>query len=52
MIIGVLNSSFNGYTHGFRFHRTGTLKAQADQDSGVTVQLVLVIQQLTAGQLA
>ena len=38
MIVGVLNSSFNGYTHGFRFHRFGNVKPQSNQDSGVTVQ--------------
>jgi len=37
-IVGVMNSNYNGYTHGFRFHRTGELKAQAEQDAGVTVQ--------------
>ena len=38
MIVGVLNSSFNGYTHGFRFYRNGDLKPQIGQDAGVTVQ--------------
>ena len=37
-IIGVMNSNYNGYTHGFRFYRTGELKEQASQDAGVTVQ--------------
>ena len=48
MIIGVLNSDFDGYTHGFRFHRTSTLKAQAEQDAGVTVQSGITT--TTAGQ--
>lgn len=48
MIIGVLNSDFDGYTHGFRFHRTSTLKAQAEQDAGVTVQAGITT--TTAGQ--
>ena len=38
MIIGVLNSEFGGYTHGFRFYRNSDLKPQIGQDSGVTVQ--------------
>ena len=38
MIVGVLNSSFNGYTHGFRFYRNGDLKPQIGLDAGVTVQ--------------
>ena len=38
MIVGVLNSTFNGYTHGFRFDRFSNVKPQSDQDSGVTVQ--------------
>ena len=38
MIVGILNSSFNGYTHGFRFYRNGDLKPQIGQDAGVTVQ--------------
>ena len=38
MIIGVLNSTFSSYDHGFRFHSNGALKAQSEQDAGVTVQ--------------
>lgn len=38
MIIGVLNSTFSSYDHGFRFHSNGALKVQSDQDAGVTVQ--------------
>jgi len=38
MIIGVLNSDFSGYDVGFRFRRTGELKAQDFQDGGITVQ--------------
>ena len=37
MIVGVLNSSFNGYTHGIRFYRNGDLKPQIDQDAGFTL---------------
>ena len=48
LIVGVLNSDFDGYTHGFRFHRTGELKAQAEQDAGVTVQAGITT--TTAGQ--
>ena len=38
MIIGVLNSDSDAFTHGVRFHQNGELKAQSDQDSGFTVQ--------------
>ena len=48
MIVGVLNSSFNGYTHGFRFDRFGNVKPQSNQDSGVTVQAGITT--TTAGQ--
>ena len=48
MIIGVLNSDFDGYTHGFRFDRFGELKPQSDQDAGVTVQAGITT--TTAGQ--
>ena len=49
MIVGVLNSSFNGYTHGFRFDRFGNVKPQSNQDSGVTVQVGITT--TTAGQV-
>ena len=48
MIVGVLNSTFNGYTHGFRFDRLGNVKPQSEQDSGVTVQAGITT--TTAGQ--
>ena len=48
MIVGLLNSTFNGYTHGFRFDRFGNLKPQSKQDSGVTVQAGITT--TTAGQ--
>ena len=38
MIIGVLNSTYSSYDHGFRFHSNGALKTQSEQDAGVTVQ--------------
>jgi len=38
MIIGVLDSTFSSYDHGFRFHSNGALKVQSEQDAGVTVQ--------------
>ena len=38
MIIGVLNSDSDAFTHGVRFHQTGELKVQSEQDSGFTVQ--------------
>ena len=38
MIIGVLDSTFSSYDHGFRFHSNSALKAQSEQDAGVTVQ--------------
>ena len=47
-IVGVMNSNYNGYTHGFRFDRLSNLKAQADQDAGVTVQAGITT--TTAGQ--
>ena len=48
MIVGVLNSDFDGYTHGFRFYRTGEFKEQAQQDAGITVQAGITT--TTAGQ--
>ena len=48
MIVGVLNSTFNGYTHGFRFDRFSNVKPQSEQDSGVTVQSGITT--TTAGQ--
>ncbi len=48
MIIGVLNSDFDGFSVGFRFRRTGEFKPQADQDGGVTVQAGITT--TTAGQ--
>ena len=38
MIIGVLNSDSDAFTHGVRFHQGGELKIQSEQDSGFTVQ--------------
>ncbi len=38
MIIGVLNSDSDAFTHGVRFYQNGELKAQSEQDSGFTVQ--------------
>ena len=38
MIIGVLDSDFDGYSVGFRFYRNSDLKPQIGQDAGVTVQ--------------
>ena len=38
MIIGVLNSDSDAFTHGVRFHQNGELKVQSLQDSGFTVQ--------------
>ena len=38
MIIGVLNSDSDDFTHGVRFHQNGDLKVQSEQDSGFTVQ--------------
>ena len=48
MIIGVLNSDSDAFTHGFRFDRFGNVKPQSDQDSGVTVQAGITT--TTAGQ--
>ena len=48
MIIGVLNSTYNGYTHGFRFDRFSNVKPQSDQDASVTVQAGITT--TTAGQ--
>ena len=49
MIVGVLNSSFNGYTAGIRFNRTGTVKNQADQNSGFTLSAGISDSTTTAG---
>lgn len=49
MIVGVLNSSFNGYTAGIRFNRTGTVKNQADQDGGFTLSAGISDSTTTAG---
>ena len=38
MIIGVLNSDSDAFTHGVRFYQNGELKEQSQQDSGFTVQ--------------
>jgi len=48
MIVGVLNSDFDGFNVGFRFDRFGALKPQSDQDSGVTIQAGITT--TTAGQ--
>ena len=40
MIVGVLNSSFNGYTHGFSFDRFGNVKP--GQTKIVDLHLLLV----------
>ena len=48
MIIGVLDSDFDGFDVGFRFKRTGELKHQDNQDGGVTVQAGIT--SATAGQ--
>ena len=48
MIIGVLNSDSDAFTHGVRFHQNGELKVQSLQDSGFTVQAGITT--TTAGQ--
>ena len=48
MIIGVLNSDSDAFTHGVRFHQNGDLKEQSLQDSGFTVQAGITT--TTAGQ--
>ena len=48
LIIGVLNSTFDGYSIGFRFTRLGVFKPQAEQDGGITVQAGITT--TTAGQ--
>ncbi|BCU98980.1 MAG: hypothetical protein CM15mV24_2050 [Bellamyvirus sp.] len=48
MIIGVLNSDSDDFTHGVRFHQNGELKVQSLQDSGFTVQAGITT--TTAGQ--
>jgi hypothetical protein len=48
-IIGVLNSTFNGYSAGIRFNRTGTVKNQADQDGGFTLSAGISDATTTAG---
>ena len=37
MVIGVLNSDSDGFTHGIRFHQFGYPKEQGDQDTGFTL---------------
>ena len=49
MIVGVLNSSFNGYSAGIRFNRSGGVKEQADQDSGFTLAAGISTTTGTAG---
>jgi|TARA_R100000030_G_scaffold96980_1_gene85581 hypothetical protein len=49
MIIGVLNSTFNGYSAGIRFNRSGTVKNQVDQDSGFTLSAGISDSTTTAG---
>jgi hypothetical protein len=48
-IIGVLNSTFNGYSAGIRFNRTGTVKNQSDQDAGFTLSAGISDATTTAG---
>ena len=48
-IIGVLNSTFNGYSAGIRFNRTGTVKNQSDQDGGFTLSAGISDATTTAG---
>jgi hypothetical protein len=48
LIIGVLDSDFDGFSIGFRFSRLGALKPQDQQDGGVTVQAGITT--TTAGQ--
>jgi len=48
LIIGVLDSDFDGFSIGFRFTRLGALKTQDFQDAGVTVQAGITT--TTAGQ--
>ena len=48
-IIGVLNSTFNGYSAGIRFRRTGEVKNQADQDGGFTLSAGISDSTTTAG---
>ena len=49
MIIGVLNSDFDGFDVGFRFDRFSNLKEQSDQDAGITIQAGITTT-TTAGQ--
>ena len=49
MIVGVLNSSFNGYTAGIRFFRAGAPKDQVDQDAGFTLAAGIGTATQTAG---
>ena len=49
MIIGVLNSDFDGYTTAIRFHRTGTVKNQSSQDAGFTLSAGIDNSTTTAG---
>ena len=49
MIVGVLNSTFNGYSAGIRFNRTGTVKNQSDQDGGFTLSAGISDSTTTAG---
>lgn len=37
MVIGVLNSDSDDFTHGIRFHQFGYPKEQSDQDTGFTL---------------
>ena len=48
LILGVLDSDFDGFSIGFRFSRLGALKPQDQQDGGVTVQAGITT--TTAGQ--
>ena len=49
MIVGVLDSEFDGFSTGIRFFRAGAVKEQADQDAGFTLAAGIGTVTQTAG---
>ena len=49
MIVGVLDSEFDGFSTGIRFFRAGAVKEQADQDAGFTLAAGIGTATQTAG---
>jgi hypothetical protein len=49
MVIGILNSDSDDFTHGIRFHQFGYPKEQSDQDTGFTLSAGIGTDTVCAG---